>query len=76
LKFQIDTFKVLSARQLPKVGNTTRGEVIDPYVVVSVCGAPADCKEYKTAVIQNNGFNPTWNEVSFLGVFNEISDVL
>ncbi|CAN0549174.1 unnamed protein product, partial [Ectocarpus sp. 8 AP-2014] len=57
--------KVVSGRQLPKPGGAQQGEIIDPYVVVSVNGLPSDCKKAKsTKVIQDNGFNPIWNETS------------
>eukprot|EP00752_Nemacystus_decipiens_P001301 g1292.t1 len=59
------TVQVVSGRQLPKPGGAQQGEIIDPYVVVSVNGVPSDCKKAKsTKVIQDNGFNPVWNEVS------------
>ncbi|CAM9840055.1 unnamed protein product [Ectocarpus sp. 4 AP-2014] len=59
------TVQVVSGRQLPKPGGAQRGEIIDPYVVVSVHGLPSDCKKAKsTKVIQDNGFNPIWNETS------------
>lgn len=54
---------MISARQLPKVSGTTKGEVIDPYVVLEMHGVEPDCNKYQTAVVKNNGFNPTWNEV-------------
>lgn len=57
--------QVVSGRQLPKPGGAEKGEIIDPYVMVSVYGVPADCKKAKsTKVIQDNGFNPIWNETS------------
>jgi len=56
--------EVLSARKLPKKGATgkTKGEVIDPFVVVTMHGVPQDCKEFKTTTIMDNGFNPTWKQ--------------
>jgi hypothetical protein len=57
--------------------------VIDPFVVVEVVGVGSDSRfmdissynlqkirEYKTVVIKDNGFNPTWNQVSLLLVKN------
>ena len=38
--------------------------MIDPYVVISTSGMKEDCREERTKVIDNNGFNPVWNEVS------------
>lgn len=44
--------EVLSARQLPKVkGQSTKGEVIDPYVILKICGYKCDEQEFKTRVI-------------------------
>lgn len=45
------------------MSGTTKGEVIDPYVVLEMHGVEPDCNKYQTAVVKNNGFNPTWNEV-------------
>lgn len=54
---------MVSARQLPKPGGAQKGEIIDPYVIVSMHGVPSDCRKAKsTKVIQDNGFNPVWNE--------------
>lgn len=54
---------ILSASQLPKPGGAQKGEVIDPFVVVSVHGVPEDVAEQKTKTVDDNGFNPVWNEV-------------
>jgi len=54
---------VISAFQLPKVAGKEekeKGEVIDPYVKVSVNGLPSDRRSFKTKVVKNNGFNPVW----------------
>jgi len=56
------TVQVLSARQLPKISQTTKGEVVDPYVSVEVFGVASDSKAFKTTTVKNNGFNPEWNE--------------
>ncbi|CAM4790482.1 unnamed protein product [Rotaria magnacalcarata] len=37
-------------------------DIPDPYVMISVHGAPCDQKIEKTKVIENNGLNPIWNE--------------
>ncbi|VDN33218.1 unnamed protein product [Gongylonema pulchrum] len=39
------------------------GEIIDPYVTAEIFGIPADCIKHRTRVIDDNGFNPVWNEV-------------
>ncbi|KAH3760283.1 phosphoinositide-specific phospholipase C [Pelomyxa schiedti] len=54
--------RVLSARQLPKYSGSAKGEVIDPFVVLSICGVPQDSAEKKTKTIMNNGFSPSWEE--------------
>jgi len=55
---------VISAFQLPKVEgkeHKSKGQVIDPYVTISIAGVEADKKTHKTKTIKNNGFNPAWN---------------
>jgi hypothetical protein len=37
-----------------------KGDKIDPYVVVRVCGWDSD--EFRTKAVQDNGFDPEWNE--------------
>ena len=54
---------VLGGGNLPKPGGESTGEIIDPYVIVSVDGHPDDKEEKSTAVIDNNGFDPMWNTV-------------
>ncbi|EGG20225.1 phosphoinositide-specific phospholipase C [Cavenderia fasciculata] len=53
---------IISARQLPKYTKTEGGEVIDPFVTVSIHGSQLDDREFKTKVIDDNGFNPYWGE--------------
>ncbi|KAJ4460963.1 putative 1-phosphatidylinositol 4; 5-bisphosphate phosphodiesterase delta-1 [Paratrimastix pyriformis] len=58
--------RVLSGRHLPKIRGDQTSEVIDPFVVVETIGCVAeDCASRQTRTIQNNGFNPVWNEVPF-----------
>uniref|UniRef100_UPI00358FD53F 1-phosphatidylinositol 4,5-bisphosphate phosphodiesterase eta-2-like n=1 Tax=Myxine glutinosa TaxID=7769 RepID=UPI00358FD53F len=57
--------KVISGQQLPKPPDSVlgdRGEIIDPFVEVEVVGVPADCRKQQTRVIDDNGFNPAWDE--------------
>jgi len=63
------TILVMSASQLPKPGGVLRGEVIDPFVVVSLHAGNIS-QEKKTRTINDNGFNPTWNEVFSFDVTN------
>jgi len=54
--------RVISAHHLPKPDQTSRGEIIDPYVTVEVFGVTHDCKQVSTKVVMNNGLNPIWDE--------------
>uniref|UniRef100_A0A1A8SNC5 Phosphoinositide phospholipase C n=1 Tax=Nothobranchius rachovii TaxID=451742 RepID=A0A1A8SNC5_9TELE len=53
---------VITAQQLPKINKEKEKSIVDPLVKVEIYGVPADnaCKE--TQYINNNGFNPMWNE--------------
>jgi len=53
---------VISGSQFPKPEGAHKGEVIDPYVVVEVTGVAPDRRQCKTAVIDDNGFNPIFDE--------------
>ncbi|XP_051552721.1 1-phosphatidylinositol 4,5-bisphosphate phosphodiesterase delta-1-like isoform X2 [Myxocyprinus asiaticus] len=52
---------VISAQQLPKV-NEKKSSIVDPLVQVQIYGVPADTTVKETPYIENNGFNPMWNE--------------
>ncbi|XP_072524966.1 1-phosphatidylinositol 4,5-bisphosphate phosphodiesterase delta-1b isoform X2 [Salminus brasiliensis] len=52
---------VISAQQLPKVSQKAFS-IVDPLVRVEIHGVPADKAQKETRHIQNNGFNPMWNE--------------
>ncbi|XP_056148879.1 1-phosphatidylinositol 4,5-bisphosphate phosphodiesterase delta-1b [Lampris incognitus] len=52
---------VISAQQLPKV-NKKKSSIVDPLVKMEIYGVPADVAVKETEYIENNGFNPTWNE--------------
>jgi phosphatidylinositol phospholipase C delta len=61
------TVRVLLGAQLPKPNNAKKGEIIDPYVHLRIFGSPEDtvanhAVKSTTKTIDNNGFNPTWNE--------------
>ncbi|XP_049603043.1 1-phosphatidylinositol 4,5-bisphosphate phosphodiesterase delta-1 isoform X2 [Syngnathus scovelli] len=58
---------VISAQQLPKV-NQKRSSIVDPLVKVEVHGVPADVAVKETSAVDNNGFNPQWNENFQFGV--------
>jgi len=58
--------RVMAARHLLRPG---RG-LVSPYVEVEVCGSEYDYVKVKTATINDNGFNPVWNEVFHLNITN------
>uniref|UniRef100_A0A8C6SVA8 Phosphoinositide phospholipase C n=1 Tax=Neogobius melanostomus TaxID=47308 RepID=A0A8C6SVA8_9GOBI len=53
---------VISGQQLPKVNKEKNNSIVDPLVRVEIHGVPADNASKETQYIENNGFNPTWNE--------------
>ncbi|XP_037644612.1 1-phosphatidylinositol 4,5-bisphosphate phosphodiesterase delta-1-like isoform X4 [Sebastes umbrosus] len=59
---------VISAQQLPKV-NKKKSSIVDPLVKVEVYGVPADVAKRETSAVENNGFNPEWNENFQFDVF-------
>eukprot|EP00638_Chattonella_subsalsa_P003095 CAMPEP_0117747884 /NCGR_PEP_ID=MMETSP0947-20121206/8760_1 /TAXON_ID=44440 /ORGANISM="Chattonella subsalsa, Strain CCMP2191" /LENGTH=812 /DNA_ID=CAMNT_0005565389 /DNA_START=228 /DNA_END=2666 /DNA_ORIENTATION=+ len=54
--------QVISGSQLPKPRGISRGEVIDPYVIVELFGVSEDKKRVQTRAIDDNGFNPLWDQ--------------
>ncbi|XP_043540794.1 1-phosphatidylinositol 4,5-bisphosphate phosphodiesterase delta-3-like, partial [Chiloscyllium plagiosum] len=56
-------FQIITAQQLPKVNKDKKNSIVDPLVRVEVHGVPEDTSTQKTRHIENNGFNPVWNEV-------------
>uniref|UniRef100_A0A7N8WIF4 Phosphoinositide phospholipase C n=1 Tax=Mastacembelus armatus TaxID=205130 RepID=A0A7N8WIF4_9TELE len=55
------SIQVISGQQLPKV-NQKEGSIVDPLVRVEIYGVPQDQAKEETSHINNNGFNPVWNE--------------
>ncbi|XP_060920121.1 1-phosphatidylinositol 4,5-bisphosphate phosphodiesterase delta-1a isoform X1 [Labrus mixtus] len=53
---------VISAQQLPKLNKDKQKSIVDPLVRVEIFGVPADNGSKETHYIENNGFNPMWNE--------------
>ncbi|KAJ8276985.1 hypothetical protein GJAV_G00070120 [Gymnothorax javanicus] len=53
---------VISAQQLPKLNREKPKSIVDPLVKVEIYGVPADVASKETHHIENNGFNPMWNE--------------
>ncbi|KAF3856184.1 hypothetical protein F7725_016907 [Dissostichus mawsoni] len=57
--------KIISGQQIPKPKDSMfgdRGEIIDPYVEVEIVGINVDCSKQQTKVVDDNGFNPMWEE--------------
>ncbi|XP_068602512.1 1-phosphatidylinositol 4,5-bisphosphate phosphodiesterase delta-4 [Brachionichthys hirsutus] len=55
------SIQVISGQQLPKV-NQKEASIVDPLVRVEIYGVPRDQNKEETSHINNNGFNPVWNE--------------
>ncbi|XP_053136809.1 1-phosphatidylinositol 4,5-bisphosphate phosphodiesterase eta-2 isoform X1 [Hemicordylus capensis] len=63
--------RIISGQQLPKPRDSMlgdRGEIIDPFVEVEVIGLPMDCCKEQTRVVDDNGFNPMWEETLVFSV--------
>ncbi|XP_053569744.1 1-phosphatidylinositol 4,5-bisphosphate phosphodiesterase delta-1 isoform X2 [Bombina bombina] len=52
---------VISGQQLPKV-NKKKSSIVDPIVSVEIYGVARDKDKKKTSHVDDNGFNPSWNE--------------
>lgn len=52
---------IISGQQLPKV-NKKKSSIVDPFVTVEIFGVARDKEKKSTKVVENNGFNPMWNE--------------
>uniref|UniRef100_A0A3Q2FCQ5 Phosphoinositide phospholipase C n=1 Tax=Cyprinodon variegatus TaxID=28743 RepID=A0A3Q2FCQ5_CYPVA len=55
------TIQVISGQQLPKV-NIKEDSIVDPLVRVEIHGVAMDQAKQETRYIENNGFNPLWND--------------
>ncbi|XP_054478539.1 1-phosphatidylinositol 4,5-bisphosphate phosphodiesterase delta-1a isoform X2 [Anoplopoma fimbria] len=62
LKRKTFNVMVISAQQLPKLNKDKQKSIVDPLVRVEIYGVPADNASKETHYIDNNGFNPMWNE--------------
>lgn len=61
---KILTIHILSGSQIPRplgVGHSM--DIVDPLVSINISGVEADCQEEKTRSVNDNGFNPVWNEI-------------
>uniref|UniRef100_A0A7S3PPI9 Phosphoinositide phospholipase C n=1 Tax=Aplanochytrium stocchinoi TaxID=215587 RepID=A0A7S3PPI9_9STRA len=69
--------KLMSGHYLPKpLGAGDRSEVIDPYVEIKLHSLTKEPQSYKTKVVDNNGFNPVWNETIMFDVYSNDLDLL
>ncbi|KAJ8375006.1 hypothetical protein SKAU_G00055860 [Synaphobranchus kaupii] len=62
LQHKILHVMVISGQQLPKLNKDKCKSIVDPLVKLEMYGVPADVANKETHYIENNGFNPTWNE--------------
>lgn len=60
---QLFRLRIISAQNLPTPSHVDIvKDIIDPYVIVNIYGVPDDHNEWRTKAIQDNGFNPRWDE--------------
>ncbi|XP_073533872.1 1-phosphatidylinositol 4,5-bisphosphate phosphodiesterase delta-1 isoform X1 [Phyllobates terribilis] len=52
---------IISGQQLPKV-NKKKSSIVDPFVTIEIFGVARDKEKKTSKFIDNNGFNPMWNE--------------
>ncbi len=52
---------VVSGQFLPRSNSKTK-DIPDPYIQITTRGVPCDDKVHKTRTVNNNGFDPIWNE--------------
>ncbi|KAG0201636.1 Phospholipase C [Mortierella sp. GBA30] len=56
------TIEVISAQQLPRPNDAGSGEVVDPTCEVELLVPGQSTIKYKTRHVNDNGFNPMWQE--------------
>uniref|UniRef100_A0A8C2VV57 Phospholipase C eta 2 n=1 Tax=Chinchilla lanigera TaxID=34839 RepID=A0A8C2VV57_CHILA len=66
-KISIDSIQEVSEGRQSEIFQTRRhlsrhAQIIDPFVEVEVIGLPVDCSKEQTRVVDDNGFNPMWEE--------------
>ncbi|PKU32274.1 1-phosphatidylinositol -bisphosphate phosphodiesterase eta-1 [Limosa lapponica baueri] len=58
-----DSFTVRALLKATHEGlNVNLKQIIDPFVEVEIIGLPVDCCKDQTRVVDDNGFNPVWEE--------------
>ncbi|GJJ77849.1 phosphatidylinositol phospholipase C, delta [Entomortierella parvispora] len=56
------TIDIISAQQLPRPNESLTGDVVDPLCEVEMLIPGQSAVKFKTRHINDNGFNPLWNE--------------
>jgi len=56
------TIRLISGQHLPSSPDRQAGDIIQPLVKIRVFGHPCDSASWQSSAVENNGFNPTWNE--------------
>ncbi|KAK3814724.1 MAG: hypothetical protein JOS17DRAFT_806623 [Linnemannia elongata] len=56
------TLEIISAQQLPRPNEAQSGDVIDPVCEVELLVPGQSAVKYKTRHVNDNGFNPLWQE--------------
>ena len=70
------TLTIISGWQLPKPRgvynhkSNSSNRIISPFVTVTITGQHSDRTKWTTRTINENGFNPVWNEVSTFLIYN------
>ncbi|KAF8987672.1 Phospholipase C [Haplosporangium bisporale] len=56
------TIEVISAQQLPRPNEATSGDVVDPVCEIELLVPGQSAVKFKTHHVNDNGFNPVWQE--------------
>eukprot|EP01060_Flectonema_neradi_P039083 TRINITY_DN8475_c0_g1_i1.p1 TRINITY_DN8475_c0_g1~~TRINITY_DN8475_c0_g1_i1.p1 ORF type:complete len:943 (+),score=141.06 TRINITY_DN8475_c0_g1_i1:63-2891(+) len=56
---------IISGGNIPKPDRREVGEIVDPFVSIGMFGCPEDTKKERTTHVEDNGFDPCWNETFF-----------
>ncbi|KAG9291344.1 hypothetical protein G9A89_003448 [Geosiphon pyriformis] len=54
--------QIISAQQLPRPRDQTKGEIVDPFVEVELLVPSKEVQKRRTKSVSDNGFNPIWKE--------------
>ncbi|KAF9411911.1 Phospholipase C [Podila epigama] len=56
------TIEIISAQQLPRPNDATSGDVVDPVCEIEMLVPGQSTVKFKTHHVNDNGFNPVWQE--------------